>query len=529
MMVGTPASTTPWHKRLECLWQEDDACRAAGDETREMAHQAWPRLFDGAELPKQSDAIEELDLGDCFLYLHPEGRVYGYSFEGEAIYRVKDRADEPAPEPPAAETDDGIDELFDDEEDGDEDDEEAARYDAEHYDGLVLSPDQRVLRDNVLTAIERGERIIVIKGPAGTGKTTAAIALGHELSSRGWFLRFMAPSGKAASRIAEVVKYKATTIHKALFTSVRQTSSGVPIFGDPQILAEGKVAIFIDEGSMVGRRLFSQVVQYMGAQTILIVLGDDKQLPPVADQIGPDFDNPTAELTQIHRQAEDNPIIQVATTVRTGGKLPEGRIGDAYVRQKGDMQLAARWMAREISAGNDAIVLCYSNKTRQKINRLVRHFLGHRRRGDLVVGEHLVVLRNNHYIGKMNGETLVVDSIRPVLPPPGKTDQGVVLVRSGEHAMFLQPDLIGADRAEYEIGKQQATGYTDERLWIQAEYGYALTVHKSQGSEWDKVLFVVDRTMRYMAKIGELEISAAQRLCYTAITRARKQVVVLDV
>jgi exodeoxyribonuclease-5 len=562
------------HRSLRSLWKEDDACRAAGDDTRERLEGAWQRLFQ-EDYPGKDQAIEFADLGDCFLYLFPQGRVAEYAFDGEGIYQVDPEAKgnhAPAELPPLREAlatpvpqrtladgwcvncktelpsgpltapaDDGrstervwVCPHCDHEEEGAPeiealfDDNECPVCGEEHvYGELVLAEDQCIALHDMLDAIEAGECVVVLKGPAGTGKTTLAIALSHELAERGWRQKFMAPTGKAAGRLSEVVKHPATTIHAALFKSVRQTEDGVPIFGDPQQLSSGRMALFCDEGSMLGRRLYLQMVNHIGPG-VLIIMGDHEQLPPVADKWGPDFDNPTAELTQIHRQAQGNPIIAVATDVRNGKPLPKKNIGDAYVYHKGRLDLAARWLIREMEAGNDAIVLCWSNKTRQGVNRLVRHLTGRRAAGPLVIGERLVVLRNNRVVGRMNGETLTAEHVEDFAPRHGQPDQGVVLIRSGRSAFFTKPGLIGADKLHFDNEAGMAGQYTDSRLWVHLDYGYALTVHKAQGSEYRKVLFVIDRAMKAMARQGLLTPADARRLCYTAVTRAKEQVIVLD-
>lgn len=562
-MITEPA----WSKfsNLTKLWQEDDACRAAGDDTREQTHTQWPKLFH-EPFPGTKNAVEHVDFGDAFIYLFPHGRVLLISFDGDSIYQMNEGVEIPdttvplrralaTPERPRgleegycpacdSELPDGPQTAPMDEDDYGErwwvcpkcdyrepgaprldDDDDGYRYGK-----LVLSSDQKKAIDDLVDAINRGERVLVLKGPAGTGKTTLSIALSNVLADLGWSVRYMATTGKAANRLCQVVGARVTTIHKALFKTVKITEKGIPIFDDPQDMSGGgRVALFCDEGSMIGKRLYDRMIPHIGANGILIIIGDDQQLPPVADKWGPDWSHATAELTQIHRQAKGNPILDVATAVRLGEPLPKESIGTAYVRYQGNLQLAARWLIREMRLGNDAVVLCYSNKTRARLNTLVRHLSGRRREGPLVRGEQLLVLRNNRFVDRMNGETMIAERIQDVPPRNGQADQGVVLIRSGDSAMFTKPDLIGADREEFDIEAAKASSYTDSRLWVHLDYGYALTVHKAQGSEYSKVMFVIDNTMRFMFRTGKMKTADAKRLCYTAVTRAKEQVIVLDV
>lgn len=505
----------PWWTRkesLELLWVEDDACRAAGDDTRPTSYSQWPKLF-GEELPQLEDALEAADFGDCFLYLYPQGRVRQISYDGDSIFRVVQKEERQGPDldeylRAASETTSALLELPE------------ARQPSEVS---TLSVDQQDALAALLEAIRRGERVLVLTGPAGTGKTTLAIALEQELTGLGWRVDYMAPTGKAAVRISEVVRKRASTIHGRLFTRVENTKDGVPIFLDPQQIGVGRTAFICDEGSMVGSRLHEQVLAHLGPDAILIYLADPFQLPPVADTWGPDLLNPTAMLTQIHRQAEGSPIIEVATRLRSNQGLPKTQIGDAYRRVSASLGDASTWMAGRLQKNEDAIVLCYSNKTRKKINALVRTRIGHTVRGPLCLNERLVVLQNNHRIGLMNGETIVAEKISWLK----SAKEGVVKVTCGEQTFFTMPELIGASREAFEYHRQLngAIG-ADPKAWVHLDYAYCLTVHKSQGSQYKSVLFVIDSVMRTMWAHGRLPDGF--KICYTAVTRAREELIVMD-
>lgn len=512
---GLDDPTPTWAKgsNLALKWREDDACRAAHDETRETAYKAWKRLYD-EELPDKGTAIESVDQGDCMLWLFEGGRVLEESFDVDSIYELAEGVAAPAP----IALDDDFRRTAS---------EAAAAKPAESVysvDGRSLSPDQEQSINDLLDAIDAGERVLVLTGAAGTGKTTSARALANELMERGWSVEYMAPTGKAAVRISEVVGRKATTIHSRLFTRVKNTEEGVPIFLDPQQLSTGRTAFICDEGSMVGRRIHDQILRHLGPNAILIYLADPYQLPPVADTWGPDLQNPTAELTQIHRQADESPVLHVATLLRNGEAMPKHDIGDGYSRRNGTLETAAKWMVEQQQAGEDAIVLCYSNKTRQKINGLVRYLMGNKARGPLCLEEQLVVLRNNKFVGRMNGETFTAEKIQWF-----KTaKEGIVVVQSGESRFFTKPDLIGAERDAFEYHSRMSERLgADPRAWLHLDYAYCLTVHKSQGSEYRRVLFVIDNTMRYLWRTGKLDDGF--KLCYTAATRAKEQLIVLDV
>jgi len=521
---GLDDETPTWAKgsNLELKWREDDACRSAGDESRETADKAWRRLYN-AELPDKDTAIESVDQGDCMLWLFEGGRVFEQAFDSDAIYELSESL-------AILESNDAVQIYAQQAELDDEfrrtvsEAPAAALQDSPYsVDGRSLSADQSKAIETTLKAIEDGQRVLVITGAAGTGKTTMARALANKLEELGWIIEYMAPTGKAAVRISEVVKKKASTIHARLFSRVKNTEDGIPIFLDPQQLAHGRKAFICDEGSMVGSRLHKQILNNLGPHAILIYLADPFQLPPVADTWGPNLMNPTAQLTQVHRQADESPVLHVATLLRNGESMPKHDIGTGYLRRQGSLEFAAKWMVEQQQAGEDAIVLCYSNKTRQKVNSLVRHLMGYKRRGPLCLEEQLVVLRNNKFVGRMNGETMVAEKIRWLHTPK----EGIVVVESGESRFFTMPNLIGAERTAFEYHSRMGDKVgADSRGWLHLDYAYCLTVHKSQGSEYQKVLFIIDNTVRYMWSQGKLD--DAFKLFYTAVTRAKEQLIVLD-
>lgn len=500
-------------QQIRLTWQEDEACRTAGDNSREMLDQAWKRLY-GEELPNLADAIDVVDHGDCMMRLFPHGRIIEQSYMGDAIYETR--------RPGEATTEDSV--HVDPDTASPASAPSAPIGSNYQVDGRELSTDQGHALDKVFEAIERGQRVVVLTGPAGTGKTTCARALEAKLHNAGWLVEYMAPTGKAAVRISEVTRRRATTIHSRLFTRVTNTEDGIPIFSEPQQLTSmGRTVFICDEGSMVGTRIHEQILDHLGPGNAIVYLADPFQLPPVADSWGPDLLHPTAELTQIHRQAEESPILRVATRLRNREPMPKESLDQGYTRRNGTLDEAARWMVQQIKAKEDAIVLCYSNKTRQQINHLVRRLLGYDVRGPLCLDERLLVLRNNPAVGRMNGETMVAEKIRWLHTPK----EGVVVVQSGDTSFFTKPDLMGAERTAFEYHSQMGNRVgADHRAWLHLDYAYCLTVHKSQGSEYRKVLFVVDGTMRAMWRSGRLQ--DGYKLCYTAVTRARDELIILD-
>lgn len=544
--------TPPWeHRATVKLWEQDDA--TLHDPTATKASDAWETLF-GTPMPNRKDAIAFADRGDALEFLFPDDVLVTDSFDGTTISRISPAEKVLVFE--AISEASGLDTCIQGGVEGasDEDDfswllpnstpsegnasrtpsitgenwpggSRETRPELPNTTGKVLSKGQIDSIWKLIDAIEDGEQVVALTGAAGTGKTTIAQVLAAVLEERGWTVVYLAPTGKAAVRLSEVVKRPTSTIHSKLYRRVTSTEEGKPLFHDAQAMASsaGRTLFLCDEGSMVGSRLHDEMLKYLGPDNVLCYLADPFQLPPVADSWGYDLLNPTAHLTEIHRQAQESPILQAAAALLAGNPLPRHNIGNEYTRGSGPLGHIATWKASRMNT--DAIVLCYSNKTRNNINAMVRRRLGFEKRGPLCLGEDLVVLRNNRSVGLMNGEVTKAKAIAWV-----KTEkEGIVTVTTptGER-FFTRVDLIGCDTPTFELSKMDAERkhQIPGELWLHVDYAYALTVHKSQGSEYDEVMFVIDGTMKAKQRMGNLEDGF--KICYTAITRAKKRVWVFD-
>ena len=253
--------------------------------------------------------------------------------------------------------------------------------------------------------------------------------------------------------------------------------------------------VIIDECSMVDERMGKDLLSF---GTKVLVLGDPAQLPPVGgagfftENVKPDI-----MLEEIHRQAEESPIIQMATRVRNQSHLNIGDYGN------GCRVISGEKIAPEEALNFDQI-LVGRNKTRFATNKRVRQLKG---QDDLypVIGDRLVCLRNDHEAGLLNGAIFNVQTmdgvinhkvLMDVVPEQGKFAQSVL---SHEHYFLGQGD----DLAWYERKEAQ-----------EFDYGYALTVHKSQGSQWDSVLLFDE---------SDCFRKDRWRWLYTGITRAAEK------
>ena len=257
--------------------------------------------------------------------------------------------------------------------------------------------------------------------------------------------------------------------------------------------------VIIDECSMVDDRMGMDLLSF---GTKVLVLGDPAQLPPV---FGAGFftenHEPDIMRTEVHRQAKDNPILAMATQVRNKEALNIGPYGDSLVVAKSNIDQTHALAADQILVGR--------NKTRTATNIRMRSLLGNQENGMLpVAGDRLVCLHNNHDKGLLNGAIWKAEDIGEI-----SEDRVYMTVSPEDGGVAQEVDAHAA------LFRGEEVHWTERRDAEQFDYGYALTVHKSQGSQWDHVL-LFDESYCFRAD--------SWRWLYTGLTRAAEKVVVVD-
>jgi exodeoxyribonuclease V len=245
----------------------------------------------------------------------------------------------------------------------------------------------------------------------------------------------------------------------------------------------GKLAL-IDEVSMLNAELANDLLR-TGAK--IIATGDPGQLPPVIGQAY--FLHPDYTLTEIHRQALDSAIIRQAHRVRAGKPYQSDGAAFRVARDGTDADL--------LTADT---ILCWTNKTRHAVNDKIRRLRGFWQPYPQV-GEPLMCLKNANELGIFNG------GIYRLLMPFEQGDRDMVIDRDGDPVCVR--DVTFARTASTLPEHIEATTSFD--------FGYTLTVHKSQGSEWN-----------YVILIDEYRKSEdREKWLYTAITRAAERILVV--
>ncbi len=333
-------------------------------------------------------------------------------------------------------------------------------------------------------------------GFAGTGKTTLANTIAEGIDGE---VKFAAFTGKAASVMRGKGCRGASTIHSLIYRA-RESGEELPSFDlwDEAPASKAEM-IIIDECSMVDAELGRDLLSF---GVPLLVLGDPAQLPPI--QGGGFFTEaePDVMLTEVHRQARDNPIVRLSMDIRAGEYLEPGRYGESEVVLKADLDPERVLKADQVLVGRNA--------TRRSYNQRMRM-----RRGFTETmpeaGDKLVCLRNNRKKGLFNG------GLWSVKERGGK--------KTGIMTMRLLPDDETATRGvKVSVRPECFTGGIDQIDWQRRkpydefDYGYVLTVHKAQGSQWDDVV-LFDESFAFQ--------ESRERWLYTGITRAAKRLTIV--
>jgi exodeoxyribonuclease V len=374
---------------------------------------------------------------------------------------------------------------------------------------MQFSPQQ----DEALKAVARWlksgrPQIFRLFGYAGTGKTTLARHFAEHIDGT---VQFAAFTGKAAQVLRSKGATNARTIHSLIYrprgeeavadeATGRTTMSPTFALNRQSPIAQAKLVI-IDECSMVDEELGRDLMSF---GTPILVLGDPAQLPPISGGGFFTEHEPDHLLTEIHRQARDNPIIRLALDVREGREFMKGDYGTAQVIGREDVDQDLVLSADQVLVG--------TNRTRRRYNQRLRELKGFNAAYPQA-GDKLVCLRNDAAKGLLNGSlwkvmTSARETVKPginllVSPEEDDPDRGVAKIKLLK-AAFENP--------EEEIPWQQKKRYDD------FDYGYALTVHKAQGSQWNNVV-LFDESYAFK--------ETRQRWLYTAITRAAERLTVV--
>lgn len=357
------------------------------------------------------------------------------------------------------------------------------------------SPEQERALDEVgrwLKTRGRGEQVFRLFGYAGTGKTTLARHVAEGVEGA---VVFAAYTGKAALVMQSRGCPDARTIHSLIYRP-KDIDTEEPSFvlNDDSEAARAKL-IVIDECSMVDEELGRDLLSFGRP---VLVLGDPAQLPPVKGGGYFTEAEPDVMLSEVHRQAAGDPIVHLSMVVREGGRLQPGDYGATRVIRRDDIDSARVLAADQVLVG--------LNRSRRLYNRRIRQLLG-RTSTTPEPGDKLVCLRNDRTKGLLNGGVWRVQSATGVARN-GKLRMTVL----PEEDSGRKPQRIGVIPAFFE--SEDEIPFSLRKNSDEFDYGYALTVHKAQGSQWDDVV-LFDESYAFREH--------RSRWLYTGVTRASKR------
>lgn len=391
---------------------------------------------------------------------------------------------------------------------------------------MILTPKQETGLKAVLDKYHNHDKFAVISGYAGTGKSTLVRFIIQALDVDEDKVAYCSFTGKAAEVLRRKGNKNSMTLHRLLYDSIPRPGGG--FFRKPKMNLDYDI-IVVDECSMVPKSMIDMLLKH---KVFILFLGDPGQLPMIDKTESHDLlDHPDVFLDQIMRQAAESEIIQLTMKIRNGEDIPFMAGKEVMVVPKKDLVTGHLLWA-------DTIITA-TNITRHNINNQMRQLLGFE--GDLCPGEKIIFKRNYWEDLNDEGDALVNGIIGTVnniydsyinIPYYIKNDRHRIPtimcdftpeVGSAYPSVNLDKDFLLDEnpcvdwRVSYRLGKLR--NKIGDILPRHATYGYAITGHASQGSEWDKVL-VLEENFPF-------DKEEHKRWLYTCATRASSKLVLV--
>ena len=418
----------------------------------------------------------------------------------------------------------------------------------------------------------------ILRGYAGTGKTSLVRALVKTLPSIGTKYVLMAPTGRAAKVLSNYTGQPASTIHRRIYQAMTFPDGSIRI-----ALAENKFknALFIvDEASMIGEQkefggssLLDDLLGYVfsGENCRLLLIGDTAQLPPVGNPESPALDceylksqfpitAATYELTEVKRQALESGILYNATDIRQllSQNLYEYQLPLFHLAGFNDIQKIEPEIFEELlhrafanTSDNEAVIICKSNKRANMFNQAIRGRILNIE-GEIATSDKLMVVKNNYYWTEghtsinfiANGDMAEIRKIKHYeemygfrfadvelsftdYPDAPNVEVKILLDTLNSNSPALTEEesqrLFTAIEEDYMDIPNRRERYKEMKKnpWfnaLQVKFAYALTCHKTQGGQWNSVYIDSSFNQKETLELEDL------RWLYTAITRAQDKV-----
>lgn len=385
-------------------------------------------------------------------------------------------------------------------------------------------------------AVERflnHERYTIISGYAGTGKSTLVkfiiAALGKYGIDPDEDVIFTSYTGKATQVLQKKGNKNVSTLHRLLYEFLPRSNG---TFYRKKVEYISYKIVVVDECSMVPKELLQELFRH---NVYILCLGDPGQLPPInKDDDNHLLDNPHIFLDEVMRQAAESEIIQLSMKIRNGEPLQIMQGKEVQVVNKEDLNTGMLMWADQI--------LCATNQKRVALNNQIRELLG---RGEKPEDGDKIICLRNYWEEISNEENPLVNgtvgfirngfesffelpyqiklqnspSEYPVLISNFETDSGDVYSELAmDKKMILEGEPTLDWKDTFKIGQYKHGAYKG-LIPMNFTYGYAITGHKSQGSEWNKVLVIEEKF--------PFDKEEHKRWLYTCVTRAAEKLVLV--
>jgi len=428
--------------------------------------------------------------------------------------------------------------------------------------------------DLFLSEKDHGPEVLLLKGYAGTGKTTLVSQLVNVLPLFNRKYSLLAPTGRAAKVMGGYAKRSAYTIHKIIYKQMAEPGSQALRFSRQKNYSRNTIFI-VDEASMLSdesefgqKGLLTDLIEYVFEKedNRLILVGDIAQLPPVGQSLSPAMSREylesqfhlgvkETELTEVLRQAEASGILENATSLREliGGKeffplFKTKPYKDVFRMTSEKLEDGLRYAYHKFGQEN-TIIICRSNKSAVMYNQYIRRQI-HFMEDEINAGDVLLVARNNYFYFPedapgaflANGDFVEITKIisyheaygfrfadlelKLVDYDAGKFEARVILdslhtptpAMNADDNRKLYTEVL-KDYEDLANKKEKAEALKNDPFLnaLQVKFAYALTCHKAQGGQW-KAVFIDQGFVK-----DDMINQDFVRWMYTALTRATEE------
>ena len=416
---------------------------------------------------------------------------------------------------------------------------------------MTLSKDQIDAKNTILDWINSRRRMsyLTLGGYAGTGKSSLIAEVRKSLPSS-WKVAFCAYTGKAASVMLSKLECVegainlndyVGTIHGLCYRVREDPETKLMVFEKVPYI--GYNLIIVDEASMVNRELFEDLRSY---GVPILFVGDHGQLPPISEDEFNLMDHPAIKLEEVHRFEGQSALLDLSVMARAGERIPFKVFDDKVAKVRESDPMVNDFILNHLKDFSNGVCLCGTNNTRVDVNQLIRMNSGFASDMDDKVprvGDRVVCLKNNKslvnpiYNGMLGRITSIseMQGIDEVYSISTEMDDGFPyngMVRKGHFGEMKYT----SDGKEFitlrELMKMKTHNTVFERKLMRGragrkklyfddfDFGYCLTVHKAQGSEWGNV-------MVFDEGCGFWDDEYKAKWMYTAVTRSNDRLLIV--